>query len=112
MLNGNEIIGFAAPDTRFDLIEALHRVRGVEIARIADIAGRLSQRFGPEIVVGFLHCEILGRPADGKNCADHVERLRRMPSSVGALAEELLALADAEPAGGAGRLGWAEQNDS
>ncbi len=105
MLNGDGIVGFAAPDTRFGLIEALQRVRGVEIARIADIAVQLSERFGPEIAVGFLHCEILGRPIDRQNCADHVERLRRTPSSVREIAEQFLALADAVPAGGAGRVG-------
>jgi hypothetical protein len=106
----NEIIGFpepcaerggddgpAMPVARFDLVDRLRRVRRVEIARIVDIARRLLQRFGPDVAVGFLYYEILGRPPDGADCARHADRLRRAPSAAPVIAEELLVLADTQP---------------
>jgi hypothetical protein len=102
-LNTKEIIGFpephgqAMPTARFDLVDQLQRVKGAEIARVVDIADRLSQRFGPEIGAGFLCYEILGRLPDGADCTSYVERLRRAPSAAAAIVEELLTLTGCEP---------------
>jgi hypothetical protein len=107
MLNPEEIIGFpepspersgcdnlALPTARFDLADALRRVQGAEIARISDVAGRLNDKFGHEITVGFLYYEILGRAPDG---TAQIERLRRGATSVPSIIEELIASVDADP---------------
>jgi hypothetical protein len=109
-LNARAIVGFperpaetpdddgpATPLQRFDIADQLRQVRGAEIVRILDIAGGLSQRFGPDITVGFLFYEILGRPPDSAEFARQGERLRRSPSLASAIIEELLTRADAEP---------------
>ena len=107
MLNRKEIIGFpepsaersgsgnaALPTARFDLVDVLRRVQGAEIARISDLARRLNDKFGPEISVGFLCYEILGRAPDG---TAQIERLRRAANSVPSIIEELIALVDTNP---------------
>jgi hypothetical protein len=108
-LNGHEIIGFAAPGAgtppaggaakspaHFDLDRRLEQARAVELTRIMALAVKLSQRFGPDVVVGFLYYEILGRPPDRRDHAERVERLRQSPSSAPAIVEELLNAAEAE----------------
>ena len=80
-----------------DLVDELRRVKGAEIARITEIAGRLLVQFGPVIAIGFLYYEMLGRPPDGADCASHIERLRRAPSNTPRIVEEQRALADSEP---------------
>ena len=109
MLNVNEIVGFPEPSAErsphsnpamssagFDLVDDLRRVKGAEIARLTEIAGRLLVQFGPVIAIGFLYYEMLGRPPDGGDCAGHLERLRRTPSTAPGIVEELRALADSE----------------
>lgn len=108
-MKANEIVGFegprarrraiggpAAPIPRFELIDQLHHVKGTEIQRIVDIACRLSQRLGPNIAVGFLYYEILGRAPDAADRVRQEDRLRRSPSTVAVIAEELRVIADAE----------------
>jgi hypothetical protein len=91
MLKAREIIGFAA--ARFELIAALQQQRQEEIARLTEIAGRLTDRFGAETAVGFLYFEILGRSPDREDRLGYAERLNRTPSMVPIIVEELLALA-------------------
>lgn len=95
-MNAEDFVGFAPPSVRFDLAAELQRARSAEIARIAAIAERLSQRFGAVIAVGFLCCEILGRHAAAAECADLVSRLEREPAAASNIASELLALARSE----------------
>jgi len=90
MLKAREIIGFAA--ARFELIAALRQQRQEEIARLTEIAGRLTDRFGAETAVGFLYFEILERSPDRETLLGYAERLHRTPS-VPIIVEELLALA-------------------
>ena len=99
-----EIVGFPEPRRdkpagQFDLVDRLLRVKRVEIERIIEIADRLSQRYGPAIVVGFLYYEILGRPPDAADCARLVRRLSRAPAAVPVIVEELLARADVSEPG-------------
>jgi hypothetical protein len=109
MLNAKEIVGFpersaerspqndpAMSSAGFDLVDDLRRVKGAEIARLTEIAGRLLVHFGPVIAIGFLYYEMLGRPPEGGDCASHLERLRRAPSTASGIVEELRALADSE----------------
>jgi hypothetical protein len=91
MLNAPEIIGFAA--ARFELIAALRQQRQEEIARLTEIAGRLTERFGAEKAVGFLYFEILGRSPDRETLLGYAERFHQTPSMVPIIVEELLALA-------------------
>ena len=102
-----EIIGFSEPrshipegasSTRFDLIDALHRVRRAEIARLTEIAEQLSCQFGLMIAVGFLHFEILGRAPQKADWTRHIEELQRNPQTVAAIVEELLAMAASKDA--------------
>jgi hypothetical protein len=97
-----EIIGFADPRShiskevsfaRFDLIDALQRVRRAEIARITEVAEQLCCQFGIAIAAGFLHFEILGRPPRNADWTRHVEELQRNKLTVPAIVEELLAMA-------------------
>jgi hypothetical protein len=112
MLNSKEIIGFPEPsakrsrsddpplpNARFDLVDALRGIQGAEIARISDLASRLNDQFGPEITVGFLYYEILGRAPDG---TAQIERLRRAATSLPSIIEELIALVDTDPKPGRG----------
>ena len=91
MLSTREIIGFASAG--FELIAALRQQRQAEIARLTEIAARLRGRFCAETAVGFLGCEILGRPPDREDLLAYAERLHRAPSAVSAIVEELVALA-------------------
>jgi hypothetical protein len=84
-------VGPASPTLLFDLGDRLQQVRRLEIARLIDIAGSLLKRFGPDIAVGYLYYEILGRPPDGAECARHEALLRRSPAAAPDLAEQLLA---------------------
>ena len=95
MLNTREIIGFPEPSAEghFELIAELRRQRQAEIARINEIATRLAARFGAETAVGFLYCEILGCLPDCDDLLGYAERLRRTPSMVPIIVEQLLALA-------------------
>jgi hypothetical protein len=90
MLNAREIIGFGA--ARFELIAALRQQRQEEIARLTEIAGRLTDRFGAETAVGFLYYEILGRSPDRETLLRYAERLNRTPSMAPIIVEELVAL--------------------
>ena len=81
---------------RFDLVQELGEAKTVEIARIVAIAERLSERFGPDVIVGFLFCELLGRRPDRGEYASHVERLRGSPSSLPEIIAALLSLAKGE----------------
>ena len=93
MLNAREIIGF--PEMRserhFELIAELRRQRQAEIARLTEIAARLTLRFGAETAVGFHYCEILGRAPEREDLLGFAERLDRTPSIAPAVVEELLA---------------------
>jgi hypothetical protein len=95
MLNAPEIIGFpeSSAEGEFELIGELRRPRQAEIARIDAIAKRLAARFGAETAVGFLYCEILGCLPDCEDLLGYAERLRRTPSMVPKIVEQLLALA-------------------
>jgi len=102
-----EIIGFsdlrshiseAASSARFDLIDALQRVRRAEIARITEIAEQLCCQFGIVIAAGFLHFQILGRPPLNADWTRHVEELQRNTLTVPAIIEELLAMAASKDA--------------
>ena len=95
MLNAPEIIGFLEPgaEGRFELVAELRRQRQAEIARITGIAMRLAARFDAETAVGFLHCEILGRPPDREDLLGYSERLHREPSVAPMILEELPTLA-------------------
>ena len=110
MLNTDEIVGFPEPraesssyhgpgmsSASFDLVDELRRVKRTEITRIREIAERLLIQFGPVIAIGFLYYEMLGRLPDDAESASHIERLRRAPSTVPGVVEELRALADSEP---------------
>jgi hypothetical protein len=110
MLNAKEIVGFREPSAErsphnspavssagFDLVDELRRVKGAEIARLTELAGRLLVQFGPIIAIGFLYYEMLGRPPEGADYATHLDRFRRAPSTAPGIVEELRALADAEP---------------
>jgi hypothetical protein len=101
------IVGFLEPRSRtseeassprFDLIEALRRVRRAEIARITGIAQQLLHQFGPVIATGFLHAEVLGRLPQDPDWARHVEELQRNTLTVPAIVEELLAMAASKDA--------------
>jgi hypothetical protein len=102
-LNANEIIGFPepqregrrqnvppAPIARFPLDGELRRARSAEIARLAELSGRVLERFGPVIAVGFLYYEVLGSPASEADCARQADRLREAPWTVSAIIDELL----------------------
>jgi hypothetical protein len=102
-----QIIGFSEPrsrisegasSTRFELIDTLQRVRRAEIARITEIAEQLSCRLGAVIAAGFLHFEILGRPALNADWTRHVEELQRNTLTVPEIVEELLAMAASKDA--------------
>jgi hypothetical protein len=110
MLNAREIVGFPEPSAErsphndparssagFDLVDELRRVKGAELIRITEIAGRLLVHFGPVIAIGFLYYEMLGHPPEGGDYASHLERLRRAPSTAPGIVEELRALAASEP---------------
>jgi hypothetical protein len=94
MLKDREIIGFHEPRAApgFELIAELQRQRRTEIARVTELAARLTQQFGAETAAGFLYSEILGRSPDGKVLRGYAERLQRTPSMVAAIVERLLAL--------------------
>jgi hypothetical protein len=87
-LNTREIIGFAT--ARFELIAALRQQSQ------AEIAARVTGRFGAETAVGFLFYEILGRSPDCEDLLGYAERLHRTPSTVWIMVEELLALASSQ----------------
>src|SRR5262249_12809344 len=106
-LNVKGIIGFpeplverreeaapAAPIARFLLGDELRRVRAAETARLAGLAGRVLDQFGPVVTVGFLYFEVLGSPADEADCATQADRLRQAPSAITAIIKELLATAE------------------
>jgi hypothetical protein len=95
MLNTREIIGFPEPCAkgRFELIAELKGQKQAEIARLTGIATRLAARFGAETAVGFLYCEILGCLPDCEDLLGYAERLRRSPSMVPIIVNQLLALA-------------------
>jgi hypothetical protein len=92
MLNPGEIIGFplARDERRFELIAEVHRQRQAEIARLTEIAARLTLQFGAETAVGFLYCEILGRAPEREDLLGFAERLDRTPSISPVVVEELL----------------------
>lgn len=102
-----EIIGFSEPQghrseeassTRFDLIDALQRVRRAEIARITEIAEQLSRQFGLMVATGFPHFEILGRAPQKADWTRHIEELQYNTRTVAAIVEELLAMAASKDA--------------
>lgn len=108
-MSAKEIIGFGEPHpvrptdgdqriapARLDLVQQLEPAKAAEIARIVAIAERLLERFGPDVIVGFIFCELLGRGPDPGDYTGHVERLRRSPSSAPEIIGELLSLAEAE----------------
>jgi len=92
-LNTREIIGFSQPipEGRFELVAELRRQRQAEIARLTEIAARLTGWFGAETAVGFVYYEILGRSPDREDLLGYAERLHRIPSMVPIIVEELLA---------------------
>jgi hypothetical protein len=90
-LNTREIIGFAT--ARFELIAALRQQKQAQIARLTEIAARVTGRFGTETAVGFLYYEILGRAPDPEDLLRYAERLDSTPSMAPIIVEELLALA-------------------
>jgi hypothetical protein len=98
MPNTGEIIGFRPlrAGSRFELSAELRRQRQAEIARITEIAARLTMQFGAAAAVGFLHFEILGRAPDRDCLAGYAERLRRTPSVVPVIVEELRSLAPSQ----------------
>jgi hypothetical protein len=108
-MSAREIIGFVKSHAekldgdpqisteRFDLAQQLEQAKAAEIARIIAAAERLSERFGPEVIVGFLFCEFLGRRPDPGDYPGHLERLWRSPASVPEIIGELLSLAEAVP---------------
>jgi hypothetical protein len=97
-LNAPDIIGFPQlrPVPRFELIAELHQQRQAEIARITEIAARLTKLFGAETAVGFLYYEILGRLPNPENLLGYTQRLRSVPSTAPAIVDELFALAHSE----------------
>ena len=94
MLNTGDIIGFPPPHAkvRFELIAELRRQRHAEVARLTEIAIRLSARFGAETAVGFLFYAILGRSPDRRELLDYAERLHRTSSIAPFIVEEFLPL--------------------
>ena len=98
MLNEPEIIGFPEPSSerRFELIAELRRQRQVEMARLTEIATRLTDRFGAETAVGFLYYEILGRSPGREDLLGYAGRLHRTPSMVPIVVAELLAVAHSQ----------------
>jgi hypothetical protein len=94
MLKPREIIGFplVRDERRFELIAEVHRQRQAEITRLSEIAAQLTTRFGAETAVRFLYCEMVGRLPERENLRAVAERLRRTPSMVPVIVEDLLAL--------------------
>ena len=94
MLNTGEIIGFPPlhAKARFELIAELRGQRHAEVARLTEIAVRLSARLGVETAVGFLFYEIFGRPPDRPELLDYAERLHRTSSIAPFIVEEFLVL--------------------
>jgi hypothetical protein len=92
-LNTREIIGFSqrCAERRFELVAELRRQRQAEIARLTEIAARLTGWLGAETAVGFLYFEILGRSPDREDLLGYAERLHRTPSLLPIIFEELLA---------------------
>jgi hypothetical protein len=109
-MNATEIIGFAGPRAEqptgggpqismehFNLIQQLEQAKAAEIVRISAFAERLPEHYGPDVIVGFLVCELLGRRPEPGEYAAHVERLRRSPSCVSEIIGELLSFGEAAP---------------
>ena len=94
MLNAREIVGFPEmrAEGRFELITEVRAQRQAEIARLMEIAARMTGRLGAETAVGFLFFEILGRPPDREDLLGYTERLDRTPSMMPIIVEELLAV--------------------
>ena len=90
MLNAREIISFAA--VRFELIAELRQQRQEEIARLIEIAARLTDRSSAATGIGFLYYEILGRSPDRETLLGYAERLHRTPAMVRIIVGELVAL--------------------
>jgi hypothetical protein len=95
MLKDRGIIGFPepSPERPFELVVELRRQRQAEFVRLSEIAARLTDRFGAELAVGFLYCEIVGRSPGREDLLGYAERLNRTPSMVPIIVEEFLALA-------------------
>jgi hypothetical protein len=98
MPNIGEIIGFPPlrAEPRFELSAELRLQRQAEIARITEIAVRLTMQFGAATAVGFSCFEILGRAPDRECLEAYAERLHRTPSVMAVIVEELLALAPSQ----------------